>query len=426
MTNGLLSLHCTQRDHQETDSQSIAVKSMESTIESREYASKFVVSTLGPAITPQRIKSIMTRNKKTVADRQKSLHSVSPEPQFSLFGAQEMYAGMGAEETHCTISRYCRTRIFEFPGIDFRPAGDEPHHELYVSPSVQACVTSNLVDYFVNSTWSKHYAISPSLRHMVAETDEKIKTQQKDRVPVFLVIEEFDQLPPVEMNKGECSILDAVVLRDGEEVPRLVGGRAGEKFIVACATVDGAWPELPNNQQLVNMILAGVRIGQQTEQPIPKYLDMDCLVTDEGRFVMIMRPTVTGGVSLVTPMDTAAYRDRVSKIRKAISAMEQDIGAPHMALLINAIYRDEDKDDAFQRLHYLQLWQSLVEAGPRWLNYQGKDIRHDNVVVAGKKTLQQLTEYRDDIAHWWTDTIDGNFLADLQRTINELILRKYF
>ena len=337
-----------------------------------------------------------------------------------------MYAGIGAEEIHCTISGYCRTRIFEFPGIDFRPAGDEPHHEIYVSPSVQAYVTSSLVDYFVNSTCSKHYAISPNLRHMVGETDEKIQSQQKNRVPVFLIIEESDQLTPVEMNKGECSIADEVIVEDGKKVPMLDGGREGKKFIVACPTMDGAWPELPNNQQLVNMILAGVRVGQQAEQPIPKYLDMDCLVTDEGRFVMIMRPTVTGGVSLVTPMDTAAYRDRVSEIRKAISAMEQDIGAPHMALLINAIYRDEDKDDAFQRLHYLQLWQSLVEAGPRWLNYQGNDIRHDNVVVAGKKTLQQLTEYRDDIAHWWTDTIDGNFLADLQRTINELIRWKYF
>ena len=105
--------------------------------------------------------------------------------------------------------------------------------------------------------------------------------------------------------------------------------------------------------------------------------------------------------------------------------MEQDIGTPHMALLINSMYSDENKDDSYQRLQYLRLWQSLVEAGPRWLSYQGS-IRDDNVVVAGKKTLQELTTYRHDIAHWWTDTIDENYLADLQRTINELIRRKYF
>ena len=97
-----------------------------------------------------------------------------------------------------------------------------------------------------------------------------------------------------------------------------------------------------------------------------------------------------------------------------------------MALLVNSMYRDDYKDDAYQRLQYLQLWQSLVEAGEKYLGHQGKSIRYDNIVVSGKKTLLELTEYRDDIAHWWTDTIDENFLADLQRTINELIRRKYF
>ena len=41
-------------------------------------------------------------------------------------------------------------------------------------------------------------------------------------------------------------------------------------------------------------------------------------------------------------------------------------------------------------------------------------------------TLRELAAYRHDIAHWWTDTIDENFLVDLQQTINELIRRKYF
>ena len=336
-----------------------------------------------------------------------------------------MYEGGGGQEFHCTISEYCRTQIFEFPRIDFHPDGYEPHTTIYSSPSVQACVASNLADYFVDSTFSRHYAISPSLRHAVGETDEKVKSQQRGRVPVFLVIEEFDQLTPVEMVKGECSISDEVTVRDGERVPILIGGRDGEKFITAWATVDGAWPKLPNNQQLVNMILAGVRVGQETSDPIRQYLVQDGLVTGNGRFVEMLRPTMSMRGSTVTPMDTAAYRGRVSEIRRSIAAMQRDIGTPHMALLVNSIYSDEHKDDAYQRLQYLQLWQSLVEAGRPCLSYQG-DIRYDNIVVAGKKTLQELTDYRDDIAHWWTDTIDENFLADLQRTINELIRRKYF
>ena len=348
----------------------------------------------------------MTRPNRTVAKRLQSLQPVSPAPQFSLYAARLMYAGIGGKEFSCTVSGYCRTQIFEFPGIDVQLDNDEPHHEIFASPSVQACVASNLVDYFENSTFSKHYAISPSLRHVVDETDEEIKRQQKGRAPVFLVIEEFNQLTPVEMVKGECSISD-------------------EEFIVACATVDGAWPELPNNQLLVNMILAGVRAGQQTSGPIRKYADLDCLVTDTGRFVEVMRPTASGGVSIVTPMDATAYRGRVSDLRSAIVAMEQNINIPHMALLFNSMYSDEYKDDSYQRLQYLGLWQSMVEAGTRYLNYQG-NIKKDKVVVAGKKTLEELTAHRHDIAHWWTDTIDGNILADLQRTINELIRRRYF
>ena len=315
-----------------------------------------------------------------------------------------MYEGGGGKEFHCTISGYCRTQLFEFPGIDFRPNGDEPHHTIYSSPSIHACVASNLVDYFESSTRSKHYSISPSLRYKVAETNEKIESQQKGRVPVFLVIEEFDHLSPVEMVKGECTISDEVAVRDGEKVPILIGGREGEQFITAWHTINGEWPELPNNQQLVNMILAGVRVGQQAPDPIRKYLDYSGLVTDEGRFVEMLRPRMSMRGSKSRPMDSTAYRDRASEIRKAIAAMEHDIGAPHMALLVNSMYRDDYKDDAYQRLHYLQLWQSLSEAGHRYLGYQGKSIRYDNVVVAGNKTLLELTEYRDKIAPWcpWT------------------------
>jgi hypothetical protein len=97
-----------------------------------------------------------------------------------------------------------------------------------------------------------------------------------------------------------------------------------------------------------------------------------------------------------------------------------------LALLVNSMYSDEYKDDAYRRLQYLGLWESLTGAARPCLDYRGGDIRKDNTVVAGHKTLQELCQYRNDIAHWWTDSIDENFMADLQRTINELVRRKYF
>ena len=128
----------------------------------------------------------------------------------------------------------------------------------------------------------------------------------------------------------------------------------------------------------------------------------------------------------MTPMDVLTYRDRVSEIRNAISAMEQDIGVDHMKGLFNAMYNEEYRDDSYHRIQYLQLWQSLSEAGKKHLNYQGKSIRHDNNVVAGNKTLKDLTEYRNKIAHGWMHTFDDSFFVNLQSTVNELIRRKYF
>ena len=367
----------------------------------------------------------MARKKQTVADRQKSLQPIAPEASFALAGLRAMYASIGGKEFHCTINGHCRTQVFEFPRIAFRPIGDEPRHTIYASSSVQACLVSNLVDYFANATCSRHYSISPGLRHVIAETDEKVRSQQSD-VPVFVVIEEDSELAPVEMKNGECCLLDEVMVRNGEKMPALIGGRQGEQFIAAGPTVGGAWPELPSNQQLVNLILAGVRVAQQTAEPIRKYAEQECLVTDDGRFVAMMPPaTVSARLGTAKEMDAKGYRARASEIKQAIAAMDPDIATPHMALLINSMYSDEYKDDAYHRLQYLRLWQSLAEAGETCLGYQG-NIRQDKVAVAGNKTLRELTDYRDDIAHWRTDTIDENFLADLQRTINELMRRRYF
>ena len=368
----------------------------------------------------------MARTKQTVADRWNSLQPVPPSASSTLAWMRTGYENLGGRALSCTISEYCRTQIFEFPGIDFHPDGDEPHHTIFESLEVRATVASDPVGYFEHSPFGKHYAISPSLRYEVSETVEKIRLQQPNSVPLFLVIEEANQSTPVEMVKGECYVLDEVVVQDGESVPMLVGGREGEEFIIACHTMDGAWPELPNNQLVVNMVLATVRAGQQTPGLIRKHLDQACLVTDDDRFVVMMRLELSvGEVSIRTPMDTAGYRARLSEIQRAITAVEQEINAPHMALLINAMYSDERKDDAYQRLQYLQLWQSLKDAARKYLNYQ-KKLPGNKDVVAGNKSLGELLDYRDDIAHWRTDTIDENYLADLRRTVNELMRRTYF
>ena len=368
----------------------------------------------------------MSRKKRSVADRLKSLQHDKTKASFMIAGIRAMYAGIEGKEFRCTINGHCRTLVFEFPRGYLSQDSDESHHFfVYESQAVQACITSNMDGYFGDETRSRHYDISPSLRHVVCETDQKTRSRNRDHVPVFLVIEEDNELTPVEMTKGECCISDEVLEEDGKKVPILVGGRENERFLTAWDTVDGAWPKIPSNQEIVNLILAAVRVAQKTSNPIRKHMDQSCLVTNDGRYVNMIRPTGSARLETTTKMDTSMCRSRAAEIRKAIAKMEKEIPIPHMALLINSMYSDERKDDSYQRLLYLRLWQSLVDAGEKCLSYQG-DIRKDDVVVAGKRTLRELTEYRDDIAHWWTDTIDENYLADLQQTINELIHRRYF
>ena len=367
----------------------------------------------------------MPRVNRSVADRKKSLQPVAPDPQITLAGLRMIYQAGGGQAISCTITGHYRTQVFEFPRVRFQGECDEPHQSAYDSPSIQATVVADIHDYFLNQSRSKHYAISPPLRHEVSATDEKLSSQTKDRTRVYLIVEEQNTLAPVHMANGECSMFDEILERDGETIPMLTGGREGKKFITAWHAVGGLWPTIPDNQDLMDMMLAAVRAGQDASEPIRKYVDQSCLVTDDGRFVTTMRPTASARLSTAQNVDSMAYRDKVLEIKSAISQMEADVKTPHIALLVNAMYRDEYKNDAFDRLQYLRLWESLTEAGGKYLGYQG-NIREDSVTIAGKKTLKELKQYRDDIAHWWTDTSDEGFLSDLQQTVNELLRRRYF
>ena len=369
----------------------------------------------------------MARINRTVEDRQKSLKPVkNKERTFTIAGAKIMYEAVG-KEIHCTISRHCRTQVFEFPRSKSCITKSESHEAIFESDSVRACLVTDLADYFAVGTNSPHYSISPSLRFGIKELEQKIKSQRKERFPVFVVIEDSSEVTPVRMDKGECCIWDEVRMSEGELQPVLVGGRAGKQFITAWATADGNWPEVPENQHYVNMILAAVRVEQETEGPIRKHLEQSCFVTDDGRFVDTLWPTMSARGATAMQLDERVYKEKARRIRKAITRLEPDMQTAHIALLINAMYADEYKDDTYNRLQYLRLWQSLSEAYKKHLGYSGRDaINEDKTIIAGKKTLEELTKYRNDIAHWWTGSIDEEYLSDIVRTINELLRRKYF
>ncbi len=327
------------------------------------------------------------------------------------------------ERITCTINRHCRTRIFDFPRAHMTEP--VPNVTVYESNSLHASLVCDL-DAFFGQSSSPHFAISPPLRHEIAEKRKKLGAQRTG-IYAYLVVEELNMLSPLVLDRG-CSALDEVGNIDSRRTPLLNGGRENERFIIAYETSDGPWPDIPRNEQNVNMILATMRACQDYDQEIRKHVDQMCLVTDDGRFVCPMSAGFASArADSVKSLDAAAFRDTAARIHAAASLMDADLGSEHIELLVNALYWDDYKDDEFRRLHYLSLWESFCESRRR-LGYtapRGKPI-NDQTILAGSLSISELTRYRHDIAHCWTGSIDGNYLAGIYRTINELIRKKYF
>ncbi len=318
----------------------------------------------------------------------------------------------------CTIDRHCRTRIFDYPGV----CSDRHlrHEIVYESNGIRASLATDLIAYFKNSD-SIHYAKAPSLRHAVSSLCERKTAHEVERNPC-LIVEQLNAVPPVTIGKG-CALVPEVTYEDGERKPRLEGGRDNRDFIMALQTDGGPWPDIPYNEPIVNTILAAARATQDEVGHMPKQLDRECFLTTDGQFVAPSGLRIhPGRLTYATPLDDEALREHAATLRATIGRMASDLETEHIRLLVSAVYWDDHKDNDFRRLHYLRLWQSLNECR-RKLGYQGKI--NDNATIAGASSLAALTSYRNDIAHWWTGKLDENRLADLYRTINALIRRKY-
>ena len=366
--------------------------------------------------------------RRPVMDRLRSLASPPMKPHGTLAMADFMLDATtkfaNGKRIICTVDRHCRTRIFDFPRS--RPTEPAPHYTIYRSNSVHASLVCDLRAYFEQSD-RPHYGLSSPLRHEVAELIQK-KDSQGEGIEPYLVVEELHSLLPLVLDRG-CALVDEVGYKDGQPMPLLNGGRANARFIIALETMDGPWPDIPRNEQTVNMILAAIRASQDAHDEIPKHVDQSCLVTDNDRFVCPMSAGfMSARANVVRPLDADAFRETAVSLRAAVSRMEADLTSEHIELLVNALYWDDYKDDDYRRLHYLSLWQSLSESR-RKLGYTPPSAKtglaKDPTVVGGTLSLEALTSYRDDIAHSWTGSIDGNYLANIYRTINELLRRRY-
>ena len=365
------------------------------------------------------------RNRDSKKRREDLLRSLEPSRGGGLttYGAKDGAERLGGRPAECTITGHCRTFVFRFPGSYL--VAEEPvnHQVIYPRGSFKASIVSDLLAYFEQDpAESLHYSIDVSLRAGVRSTYEKAVEQANQRqphpgVPLFVVIEEYVEVPPTVLNSGECFTIDEC--RDGEAI--IEGGREGERALLAFRTSGGSWPDFHADMSVVNVVLAAVKVEQNVTSHIEELYSCSCFVSSERQAVYTLSPTMSAHAETISRLEPSDLREKGGRIGTMLQGMMSD-SEPATPELFDSIILPKTRDDSYLRLWYLRLWQALYDARSL-LGYPQLD--NLNEVIAGTRTPAELRLYRRDIAHWYTGKIDYAYLSDLQRTALELLRRKY-
>lgn len=365
----------------------------------------------------------MPRSSRRIGNRRQALlRSIEPSSGggITTHGAQLMAKGLGGVPAECTITGYCRTSLFRYPGVYLKEAVE--HHILYSDASSKAAIVSDLADYFERpSGVSLHYSIDVSLRDGVRRTYQRAVEQAKQRAnpdaPLFVAIEEYADVPSTVLNSGECFTIEEC--QGG--TPIIEGGREGKECLLAFKTGDGSWPQFDSDSRTINMVLAAVMSEQNFTHHIEELYNCSCFVSSIGEAVHSMSPTMSATLQTASPLESEDVQERADGIASMLREMMSDPD-PTARELFDSMVLDNTKDDGYLRLLYLRLWQALEDAG-RHLGYP--QLFNLTKGVGGKRTPKELKDYRNEIAHWYTGRIDFSLLSDLQCTAMELLRRKY-
>ena len=344
--------------------------------------------------------------------------------EITTFAAKQIAKGLNGVETVCRITKFCRTTVFEFPGCQLISQNSVSHHVICDSKAFRAIVVSDLEAYYRNGyTTSPHYEIDASLRDGVAHIHSKARgNAHESKVQLFLVTEQYEDIPPTTFDSGECFLIDEVC--DG--VAAIKGGRQGEQALLAFKTANGSWPKFVPDMQAVNTVLAAVKVEQNVSHHITEHYSCRCFVSEDRLAVYSIDPTVNivyGGFRAISQIDVAGLVEKVARVQSLYQGLSRDsVSTPQMAELIDSVLLDKTRDEGHYRLWYLRLCQAILDS-KRVLEVP--QFENMTSAVSGKYTPKELKEYRNRIAHWWTGKVDFSFVEDIQLTVLELLRRKY-
>ena len=119
-----------------------------------------------------------------------------------------------------------------------------------------------------------------------------------------------------------------------------------------------------------------------------------------------------GGFRSTKPIIRGMVAEWASQLGENAERLRGASVDPAVNELLAAIRLDKARDEEHFRLWYLRLWQALVDVGLYCELQAVKDH------LEGLKTQQRwkkLTNHRVAIAHWWTERVDHEKVADLHR-----------
>ena len=257
-----------------------------------------------------------------------------------------------------------------------------------------ATLTCDLKHYLANGSKIGQFERDPGLRETVEDVERRSGAES-----TYLVVEEQGQITDCRMDRGEC----------------WQGPDCGMAGVVIVKYRGGAWPTFREQVERDTALLTAMRTMTKTSHPFELHARSVCYTTDHGETahpVTMEMSVAYGGVRVTRQVGGGTVGDWAERLGGRAELLLSASLDPSVNELIASIRLDKAKGEEHFRLWYLRLWQALVDVG---LYCKMQEVREHLEALKTQQRWKGLTDHRVAIAHWWTEVVDYEKVADLHR-----------
>ena len=314
-------------------------------------------------------------------------------------GAQRMMQFMpNVRQISCVIRGHYRTHVFEFPKAAYVGLIHMPPAIIIDREDVRATLVSDFLQYFMRESSFQHYEVCCVLR---AQVSRAIKTHSKNagdkNLPLFLVVEQETQCETA-MEDGTCFEIDEVH-ESGKEM--IVGGRVGERTIMACKVGDAPWPDVDEDRSIfVNRVLGAAQVVQSDANAVREIVSSSCFYDDNGLAVRSTRMNMSAGLAVLKRTTDADIYDKVQEMHKLVCIFEgansSDVERECLDNLVESLRLNKIGTDESRRERYLAVFDAMMRVLGNDHNHtfyrKHKDRRHE-LAHPSSDTVLDLKEF---------------------------------